>query len=228
MLSPALTYMLILFAVVIAIIAQIRVTGAFNRYSKVRTQRGLTGAEVAEEVLAGAGIGDVEIVRTESFLGDHYDSTKKQLALSPGVYDGQSVAAAGIAAHECGHAIQDQHGYAPLKARMAVVPVTMVASKMLPFIVLGGFFFGLFRYRPILDLGIAIYAVLTVFQLITLPVEFDASRRAKLVLTQRGLVSPAEAGGVSAVLNAAALTYVAAFLSALFHLLHLLAIRNRD
>jgi Zn-dependent membrane protease YugP len=220
--------MLVLFAVVVAIIAQMRVSSAFNKYSRIRARRGLTGAEVAREVLADAGIDDVEIARTESFLGDHYDPTKKVLCLSPAVYDSESVAAVGIAAHECGHAVQHAHGYAPLKARMAVVPVTMVASQLLPFIVIGGFMFGLFRYIPwLLDLGIAVYGVLTVFQLITLPVEFDASRRAKLILTQNGLVTQEEANGVSAVLNAAAWTYVAAFLSALFHLLHLLAIRER-
>ncbi|NQU12037.1 zinc metallopeptidase, partial [bacterium] len=194
----------------------------------VRTRRGLTGAQVAQAVLAEAGIDDVEIARTQSFLGDHYDPTHKRLCLSPGVHDSQSVAAVGIAAHECGHAIQHARNYVPLKARMAVVPVTMVASKMLPFIVLGGFFFGLFRYKPILDLGIAIYAVLTLFQLITLPVELDASRRAKAILTREGVVTMEESGGVAKVLNAAALTYVAAFLSSLFHLLHLLVLRGRN
>jgi len=228
MLNPAVTSLLIFLVVIVAIIAQVRVSSVFNRYSQVRARAGRTGAEVAEEILADAGITDVEIVRGESFLGDHYDPTKKQLCLSHGVHDGESVAAIGVAAHECGHAIQHKLAYAPLKIRMAVVPVTMVASKMLPFILIGGFFFGLFRYRPILDLGIAIYAVLTLFQLITLSVEFDASRRAKLVLTQRGIVTMEESVGVSKVLNAAALTYVAAFMSALIYLLHMLALRRRN
>ncbi len=228
MLTTGTTYLLIIFAVVVALIAQARVSSAFKRYSGVRTRRGWTGAEVAGEILENAGIHDVEIARTESFLGDHYDPTHKRLCLSPGVYDSESVAAVGISAHECGHAIQHARQYLPLKARMAVVPVTMVASKMLPFIVFGGFFFGLFRYKPILDLGIAIYAVLTVFQLITLPVEFDASRRARAILGTGGRITQDEAGGVSAVLNAAAWTYVAAFLSSLFHLLHLLVLRGRD
>lgn len=227
MLTPQVTMLLILFATVVAVIAQVRVSSAFGKFSRVRTRRGLTGAEVAQEILTDAGIQDVTVERIDSFLGDHYDPSKKRLCLSPGVYDSESVSAVGIAAHECGHAIQHQHGYAPLKARMAVVPVTMVASKMLPFIVIGGFWFGLFRYGPILDLGIAIYAVLTVFQLITLPVEFDASKRAKLILTSRGVVTREEAEGVTTVLNAAAWTYVAAFLSSLFHLLHLLALRDR-
>ena len=226
--NPAFTYLLIILASVVAIIAQFRVSGAFNRFSRVRTRRGLTGAEVAQEILDGAGISDVQIARTESWLGDHYDPSKKKLCLSPGVFDSESVAAVGIAAHECGHAIQHQQAYAPLKLRMAVVPVTQLASQLLPFIVMGGFFFGLFRYRPILDLGIAIYFILTLFQLITLPVEYDASRRAKTILNRSGAVTMDEAVGVEKVLNAAALTYVAAFLSSLFHLLHLLALRDRD
>lgn len=226
MLTPQVTFLLIIFTVVVAAVAQFRVSSAFNRFSRVRTRRGLTGAEVAALLLERAGIHDVEIARVETYLGDHYDPTRKRLCLSPGVFDSASVAAAGIAAHECGHAIQHAHAYAPLKARMAVVPLTMIASQLLPFIVIGGFIFGL--VRPLLDLGIAIYAVLTVFQLITLPVEFDASRRARLVLLQNGIVTREEDVGVAKVLNAAALTYVAAFLSALFHLLHLLALRGRE
>jgi Zn-dependent membrane protease YugP len=217
---------MILFAMLVGIIAQARVHSAFTKFSRVRTRRGLTGAEVAEEILAGAGILDVEIARIESYLGDHYDPARKRLCLSPGVYDSPSVAAAGIAAHECGHAIQHARAYAPLKARMAVVPLTMFASQLLPFIMIGGFLFGM--ARPLIDLGILVYAILTVFQLITLPVEFDASRRAKAILLRNGLVSTQEAVGVNTVLSAAALTYVAAFLSALFHLLHLIALRNRD
>jgi Zn-dependent membrane protease YugP len=218
----------IIFAIIVAVIAQIRVSSMFGKYSRVPTQRGMTGAEVARQILREAGIYDVEVSRVETFLGDHYDPRHKRLCLSPGVYDSNSVAAAGIAAHECGHAIQHQHAYIWLQARMAVVPVTMVASQLLPFIMFGGFFFGFFYTIPwLLDLGIGLYAILTVFQLITLPVEFDASRRAKLILAD-GIITPQEGKGVSAVLNAAALTYVAAFLSALFHLLHLIALRNRN
>ena len=229
MLNPAITGLLIFVVLVVAIIAQVRVSSAFKRYSQVRARAGRTGAEVAEEILADAGITDVEVTRAESFLGDHYDPTKKQLCLSPGVYDSESIAALGVAAHECGHAIQHKQAYAPLRIRMAIVPVTMVASQMLPFIFIGGFFFGLFSVVPwLLDLGIGVYAILTFFQLVTMPVEFDASRRAKLVLTQRGIITAEESGGVSKVLNAAAWTYVAAFLSALIYLLHMLALRRRN
>jgi Zn-dependent membrane protease YugP len=225
MLSTSVTWLLVIAAMAIAIVAQIRVMSAFKRYSQVRTRRGLTGAEVAQAILRDAGIADVEVQRTDSWLGDHYDPGKKRLCLSPGVYDSESVAAVGIAAHECGHAIQHQHAYWPLQVRMTVVPVTMIASNLLPLVMIGGFWFGIMGF---ITLGIAVYAILTAFQLITLPVEFDASSRAKRILRESGVVMADESDGVSTVLNAAAWTYVAAFLSALTHLLHLLAIRDRD
>ena len=223
MLNPQIAWLLIISAMVVAVIAQVRVSSAFKKFSRVRTRRGLTGAEVAEGILADAGIHDVEVVRTESFLGDHYDPTKKVLCLSPGVYDSDSVAAVGIAAHECGHAVQHAQAYAPLKARMAVVPATMFASNLLPLVIIGGLWF---RIMGFITLGIVVYTILTVFQLITLPVEFDASRRAKMILTRTGVVTSDEAVGVNKVLNAAALTYVAAFLSSLFYLVYLLAVRD--
>ena len=218
-----MTWLLLIIAMVIALVAQFRVSSAFNRFSKVRTRRGLTGAEVAQEILSNAGIDDVQVLRTESFLGDHYDPSKKQLCLSPGVFDSESVAAVGIAAHESGHAIQDQHAYMPLKARMAVVPATMFASRLLPIAIIGGLYLHIMGF---ITLGIAVYAILTAFQLITLPVEFDASRRAKQILTRTGAITADEAVGVNKVLNAAALTYVAALLMSLFYLLHFLAMRN--
>src|SRR5438093_13296962 len=134
MMTPQLMWPLLIFAILVALIAQVRVSSAFNKFSRVRTRRGLTGAEVAQEILTNAGIYDVEVRRTDSFLGDHYDPSKKVLCLSPGVYDSDSVAAVGVAAHECGHAVQHQQAYAPLKARMAVVPATMVASNLLRFV----------------------------------------------------------------------------------------------
>lgn len=221
--TTQLTWLLLMFAMVVAVVAQIRVSSAYSKFSRVRTRRGLSGAEVAQEILDGAGIRDVRVRRTESFLGDHYDPSKKVLCLSPDVYDSESVAAVGIAAHEAGHAIQHAQAYAPLKVRMAVVPATMFASQLLPLVMIGGFWFGIMGF---ITLGIVVYAVLTAFQLITLPVEFDASRRAKQILTRTGAVTMEEAVGVNKVLNAAALTYVAAFLSSLFHLLHLLAVRD--
>jgi Zn-dependent membrane protease YugP len=210
---------------VLGLWAQIRVSNAFGKWSKVRASSNITGAETAREILRAAQIDDVDVVETNDFLGDHYDPTRKKLCLSSNVYNTPSVAALGIAAHETGHAIQHAKAYAPLMARMTIVPVTQVASQLLPFIIIGGFWFGI---TGLITLGIYCYLVLAIFQLITLPVEFDASRRAKIILRQMGIVQPgAEVAGVNNVLNAAALTYVAAFIAALGNLLWLLSIRDR-
>jgi Zn-dependent membrane protease YugP len=218
MTSTGIWLLLLVLILVPGIVAQIRVSAALKKYSQVRARSGRTGAEAAAEIMADAGIHDVQIERTDSFLGDHYDPRTKTLALSPQVYDGESVAALGIAAHETGHAIQHQHAYAPLQARMAIVPMTMFSSKLLPLVMIGGFFF---RIPMFISLGVAIYAVLVVFQLITLPVEFDASSRAKLILQKSGLIARDEMEGVNRVLNAAALTYVAALIAAAAQLLQL-------
>jgi uncharacterized protein len=210
---------------VLGIWAQIRVSSAFSRWGRVRASSNITGAECAREILRAAQIDDVDVVETNNFLGDHYDPTQKKLHLSSNVYHTPSVAALGIAGHETGHAIQHAKAYAPLKARMAIVPVTMIASQALPFIIIGGFWFGI---TGLITLGIYCYLILAIFQLITLPVEFDASRRAKIILRQMGIVQPGtEVAGVNNVLNAAALTYVAAFIAALGNLLWLLSLRDR-
>src|SRR5436305_736898 len=210
---------------VIGVWAQIRVSSAFSRWGKVRATSNITGAECAREILEAAQIHDVDVVETNDFLGDHYDPTSKKLCLSSNVFSTPSVAALGIAAHETGHAIQHAKAYAPLKARMAIVPVTMVASQMLPFVIIGGLFFHL---TGLITLGIYCYLILLVFQLITLPVEFDASRRAKIILQQMGIVQAGrEVAGVNNVLNAAALAYVAVFIAVLGNLLYLLSIRDR-
>ncbi|HUJ09488.1 MAG TPA: zinc metallopeptidase [Verrucomicrobiae bacterium] len=216
--------LLLVLILVPGIVAQMRVRAAIRKYSQVRARSGRTGAEAAEEILDGAGIHDVHIERTDSFLGDHYDPRTKTLVLSPAVYDSDSIAALGIAAHESGHAIQHQHAYAPLQVRMAVVPVTMFTSQLLPLVIIGGFFF---RITQFITLGIIIYTVIVFFQLITLPVEFNASSRAKLILQQSGLVTRDEMPGVRRVLNAAALTYVAALIAAAAQLLQLILL-SRD
>src|SRR2546422_7972415 len=219
----ALLYILV--PAIIGIWAQIRVSGAFRKWGEVRASSNITGAECAREILQAAQIHDVDVVETNDFLGDHYDPTSKKLCLSSNVYHTPSVAALGIAAHETGHAIQHAKAYAPLKARMAIVPVTMIASQMLPFVIIGWLFFYLTR---LITLGIVFFLILLVFQFITLPVEFDASPRAKIILQQMGIVQPGgEVAGVNKVLNAAALTYVAAFIAALGNLLWLLSIRDR-
>jgi len=210
---------------IIGLWAQVRVSSAFSKWGKVRASSNITGAECAREILQAAQIHDVDVMETNDFLGDHYDPTRKKLCLSSNVYNTPSVAALGIAAHETGHAIQHDKAYAPLKARMAIVPVTMVASQMLPFVIFGGLFF---HITGLITLGIYCYAILLAFQLVTLPVEFDASRRAKIILQQMGIVQPGnEVAGVNKVLNAAALTYVAAFIAALGNLLWLLSMRDR-
>lgn len=210
---------------ILGIWAQIRVTGAFNRWGKVRASSNITGAECARQILEAAQIHDVDVVQVDGFLGDHYDPASKKLCLSSNIYNTPSVAALGIAAHETGHAIQHAKAYAPLKARMAIVPMTMVASQMLPFIIIGGFWF---RIAGLITLGIYCYLILAIFQLITLPVEFDASRRAKIILQQMRIIQPGEeTAGVNNVLNAAALTYVAAFIAALGNLLWLMSMRDR-
>ena len=191
----------------------------------MRASSNITGAEAAREILQAAQIDDVNVVETNDYLGDHYDPTSKRLCLSTNVYNTPSVAALGIAAHETGHAIQHAKAYAPLKARMAIVPMTSIASRMLPFVIFGGLFF---RISGLITVGIYCYLILLVFQLITLPVEFDASRRAKIILQQMGIIQPGgEVVGVNKVLNAAAWTYVAAFVATLGNLLWLLSIRDR-
>src|SRR5205823_7507852 len=210
---------------ILGIWAQIRVTGAFNRWGKVRASSNITGAQCAREILQAAQINDVDVVQVDGFLGDHYDPTQKKLCLSSNVYNTPSVAALGIAAHETGHAIQHAKAYAPLKARMAIVPVTQIASQLLPFIIIGGLWF---HMTGLITLGIYCYLILAIFQLITLPVEFDASRRAKIILQQMRIVQPGEEiAGVNNVLNAAALTYVAAFIAAIGNLLWLMSMRDR-
>jgi len=217
---------ILLFVLIIVpgLIAEVLVHSALKKYSRVRARSGKTGAEVAAEILQDAGIYDVTIQQANSFLGDHYDPSKKALVLSPDVYQGGSVAALGIAAHEAGHAIQHKNAYAPLQARMAIVPTTMFVSHILPFVVIGGFWF---RIPMFITLGIAVYAIITLFQLITLPVEFDASARAKRILQQGGFVGSDEMVGVNRVLNAAAMTYVAALIAAAANLLQLILLNRQ-
>ena len=211
---------------VIGLWAQFRVSSAFKKWGAVRATSNVTGAEAAREILTAAQIHDVDVVETNDYLGDHYDPASKRLCLSAKVYREPSVASLGIAAHESGHAIQHAKAYAPLKWRMAIVPVTSIASRMLPFVILGGLFF---RITGLITVGIYCYLVLLAFQLITLPVEFDASLRAKIILQQMGMVQPgAEVAGVNRVLNAAALTYVAAFVATLGNILYLMSVRDRS
>jgi len=197
--------------------AQMRVKGTFKKYSQVRTTRNLTGAEIARHLLDNQGLHDVRVEETQGFLSDHYDPRTRVLRLSPDVYRVPSVAAAGVAAHEMGHALQHSAGYAPLQVRSAIVPVVQFGSSLAPILILVGF---LLRFTTLAWIGVILFAGAVVFALVTLPVEFDASRRAKALLTQSGIVSAEEASGVSAVLNAAGWTYVAAAIAAIGQLLY--------
>lgn len=210
--------------ILLGLYAQFRVQSTFRRYSQVGTARGYTGAEIAAAILRSKGISGVRIEPTPGFLSDHYDPTSRTLRLSPDVYDGRSVSAAGVAAHEVGHAIQHAEAYAFLRMRSNIVPVLNVTSRMAMPAIMIGFALASFSRSSfgstLVLLGIALFAVTVLFQLITLPVEFDASRRALVAMEQGQLVLPRELEGAREVLGAAALTYVAAAVASLLQLLY--------
>ncbi len=211
--------LLVLLPGLLGLWAQFRIMDAYRRNSQIGTRRHITGREAASLVLSSAGIRNVAIESQPGELTDHYDPTRKVLVLSEPNYHGTSLAAVGVAAHEAGHAIQDKVNYPLLRARMGLVPVTQISSMILPFVILGGIFL---HALGLVWIGIGCYLVLTFFQLITLPVEFDASRRAKAELAGLGLIDRDEAVGVRETLDAAAWTYVAAFIASLGNLLYLL------
>ena len=206
--------------------AQFRLSSAYGHYSQVPTNSGLSGAEAAREVLDGAGLNNVAIQEIPGHLSDHYDPRKRTLFLSSENYHGRSIAAVGVAAHEAGHALQHAAAYAPLHLRMALVPITNIATSAAYVISMFGFLMGLAKLAV---LGIIAFGIITLFQLITLPVEFDASRRAKAQLLRMGLIDGQERSGVSKVLGAAAMTYVAAMVASLMTLLHfIMIVRGND
>ena len=197
--------------------AQMRVKGTFNKYANVRTTRNLTGAEVARYLLDNQGLQDVRIEQVQGMLSDHYDPRARVLRLSPAVYGTPSVSAAGVAAHETGHAIQHSVGYGPLQIRSAIVPVVQFSSSLAPILIIIGL---LLRFTTLAWIGVIFFAAAVVFSLITLPVELNASARAREMLARNGLVTAQEAQGVSSMLNAAALTYIAAAAQAVLQLLY--------
>jgi Zn-dependent membrane protease YugP len=207
-----------------SLLASMLVKSRFAKYSKVATSSGMSGAEAAQAVLRAADIRGVTIEQHRGFLSDHYDPREKTLRLSPQVYSGRSVSSVAVAAHEAGHAIQDAHSYAPLVLRSKLVPAANIGNSlwMLPFLI------GIFtNITGLLYVGIGLFGLMVLFQFVTLPTEFDASRRAKMELVTAGIVRPGEEEqGVASVLNAAAMTYVAAALSAVLHLLYLLMIAS--
>lgn len=205
--------------------AQMRVMGAYNRNVQIPSRGRITGREAAEAVMQGAGIGDVEIVEVPGQLSDHYDPINRRLALSEQNYHGTSLAALGVAAHEAGHAIQHKVGYSMMKFRQLMVPATQISAGASQLLIIIGIVLGAKGLGGMfLTLGAAALAVICVFQLVTLPVEFDASRRAKAQLVNLGIVGRDEMEGVHETLDAAALTYVAAFVASLGSLLHILMI----
>lgn len=203
----------------LSIWASARVKRAFNKYSKVRSARGFTGAEAAQALLRGAGITDVRIVRAHGVLSDHYNPINKTLALSEQVYGSDSIAAVGVATHEAGHAIQHARHYAPLWVRSTLVPTANIGSSVGYFVMLIGTFMA---STNMVLIGAVLFSAVLLFQIVTLPVEFDASSRAKALIVEHGIVTMQERQGVDRVLNAAALTYVAAAVSTLLTLLYFL------
>lgn len=218
------TYLILIPAMIIAFWAQAKIDNAYKKYRSVRIASGVTGSEVARSILDGAGLFDVKIERYGKHLGDHYDPSSRVIRLSPEVYDGATVAAAGIAAHECGHAIQHQTHYAPLVLRTRIAPAVNIASNASIWLFMIGIFLGSPLFAKV---GIVFFGGAVIYQLVTLPVEFNASTRALNILKTRTFLYGDELKGAQKVLDAAAMTYVAATLMAISQLIRLIALNNR-
>lgn len=223
------TYVLIILAFLISALVSAKMNATFSKYSKVRSYCGMTGAQAAQRILSSAGIYDVRIEHVSGKLTDHYDPSNKVLRLSDAVYGNISIAAIGVAAHECGHAVQHAKNYVPLSVRSAIVPVANFGSQLSWSLFLAGL---IFSFRPLLMIGILLFCAALLFQIVTLPVEFNASARALRMLDETGIMGRQEIRGTKKVLRAAAMTYVAAVIGSLLQLLRLLilsgAFRRRD
>lgn len=223
------TYVLIILAFLISALVSAKMNATFSKYSKVRSYCGMTGAQAAQRILSSAGIYDVRIEHVSGKLTDHYDPSNKVLRLSDAVYGNTSIAAIGVAAHECGHAVQHARNYVPLSVRSAIVPVANFGSQLSWPLFLAGL---IFSFRPLLMIGILLFCAALLFQIVTLPVEFNASARALRMLDETGIMGRQEIRGTKKVLRAAAMTYVAAVIGSLLQLLRLLilsgAFRKRD
>ena len=220
------TYILVVIGAVICMIASARVKGTFNKYSQLRSMSGMNGAQVAQRVLQAAGIYDVQVRHVSGSLTDHYDPRTKTVNLSDPVYNATSVAALGVAAHECGHAIQQAKSYAPLSIRSALVPIANFGSMLAWPVILIGLLFNTRSSGLIIDIGILLFSAAVLFQLVTLPVEFDASRRALVMLRTQGILADDELRYTRRVLKSAALTYVASAAAAILQLLRIILITN--
>ena len=218
------TYILVVIGAVICMIASARVKGTFNKYSQLRSMSGMNGAQVAQRVLQAAGIYDVQVRHVSGSLTDHYDPRTKTVNLSDPVYNATSVAALGVAAHECGHAIQHAKSYAPLSIRSALVPIANFGSMLAWPVILIGLLFNTRSSGLIIDIGILLFSAAVLFQLVTLPVEFDASRRALVMLRTQGILADDELRYTRRVLKSAALTYVASAAAAILQLLRIILI----
>lgn len=217
------TYILVILAAVISLIASARVKSTYAKYNKVLSARGITADQVAQQILNGAGLPQIGVMQVPGDLTDHYNPNLQVLGLSQTVYGSRSVAAIGVAAHECGHAIQDAENYAPIRIRNSIVPVVNFGSKLSwPLMILGL----IMAFDPLVLAGIWMFGLVVAFQVITLPVEFNASRRAMQILEERGILGGEELRGARKVLSAAAMTYVAAAVGSLLQLARLLLIRN--
>ena len=221
------TYMLVIVGVIICLLASAKMRSTFQKYARVRSHSGMTGREAAEEVLRRAGIYDVQVERVAGNLTDHYDPRTKVLRLSDATYGSNSIAAVGVAAHECGHAIQHAQGYVPLKIRGSLVPVANLGSTLAwPLILLGLLFTGESSVM-FLNLGVLAFSLAVLFQIVTLPVEFNASNRAIRILGSSGIMYPEEVKDTKKVLSAAALTYVAGAAAAILQLLRIVLLTGR-
>lgn len=218
------TYLILLPAIIISIWAQSKVSSTYNKFSRVRTVNGYTGAQVARRMLDEAGLYDVQVIEGNGYLTDHYNPRTRVVQLSSEVYRGASIASAGIAAHEVGHAIQHKEKYAPLVLRTSIATGVNFTSQLSMILFIIGIFVA---NSTLINIGIIFFSGTVVYQLVTLPVEFNASRRAVNVLESRGVLFGDEVSGAKKVLGAAALTYVAASLTAILQLVRLLAISNR-
>lgn len=221
-----MTYILVLIGAAICLIASSHVKSTYKKYSGYRSMTGMTGAEAAQRILNHAGIYDVTIQHVSGELTDNYNPKQKTLNLSDAVYNMPSVAAVGVAAHECGHAIQHHQGYAPLSIRSAIVPAANIGSKMAWPLILIGLFISSETGTFLINLGIIAFSLAVIFQLVTLPVEFNASSRALVLLEDCGILSESELPYTKKVLSAAALTYVASAASAILQLLRLILLTN--
>jgi Zn-dependent membrane protease YugP len=212
-------------AVLLALWAQAQVKSAFSKGSQYRPRSGLSGAEAAQRILEANGLYDIGVERTRGWLGDHYDPRHRVVRLSPDVHDGRTLSALGVAAHEVGHALQQATAYAPLAIRNNIVPMASVGSNLSFFLILIGLIFT--QARILMGIGIALFTVVVIFQLVNLPVEFNASRRARAVLLNNGMITAQEDTVVGKVLKAAAMTYVAATITAILQLLYYLLLASR-